>query len=140
MLTEEIITKLTDAGVVLYETNFFSGPIPAEVQLPAGGIIETPGSRPLETLADGITFENCGFQVTVRGENTAVGDQQARAFIREIWKTLAGGHGTMGVANEAIDGVMYQNISARQSPFLLQIDENNKRVYVANFDVAKEIS
>jgi hypothetical protein len=60
--------------------------------------------------------------------------------MRNIWRVLAGGPGEMGVANEVINGVMYLNISARQSPLYLGPDENNKRLYVANFEVAKEVS
>lgn len=140
MLTEDMIKKLVDAGVVVLGTNFYDGPIPANVTLPAGGILESPGTAPQETLNDGITFERCAFQIMVRGEPTEVGHKDARKFIGDIWKVLAGTGGSMGIANEVINGVMYQNVSARQSPFFLGTDDNNKRLYVANFDVEKEVS
>jgi len=134
MLKEEISGYLRDLGIVAVGSNFFLGDMPARALNPVAEIHETGGRAPQETLDDGITFENPSFQISVRGDNSAEGDQQARRLIGDIWKALA------NVANQSIDGVTYQNISARQSPAFIGFDDNNNRLYVANFDVAKEVS
>jgi hypothetical protein len=132
-LLDEVATYIAAnvAGHTL-GTNFFKGLLPDTPDL-ATAIYEYgggPGNLGFGT--PGLKDELSGLQVVTRG---AAGDYtNPRARIEAVYKQLPRVQGT------TLSGAYYRMIRPQQSPFIMEIDAANRKKFVCNFLVEKELS
>lgn len=94
----------------------------------ATALYETGGTAPVDTFASAIAaWEQPRVQVVCR----ATSSTHARTNIDKAWKVFN------RVANATLSGVSYLNISAVQSPFLLERDSRGRVIFACNFDVMR---
>jgi hypothetical protein len=113
-------------------TNFFKGLLPDTPDL-ATALYEYGGSpADLGFGTPGMKSENPSVQVVTRG---APGDYTTpRARIEAVYKQLA------RVQGQTLSGAYYRIIRPMQSPFPLEIDAANRKKFVVNFTIEKEMS
>ena len=109
-------------------TNLFLGREPAS---PDTGVPldETGGAAPADTFGGDTapSLENPGLQV--RSRSAAYSTAQSLAV--DVWSLLA------KVINETLTSTKYLKISPVQSPFALDRDDQDRMIFVCNFDVVK---
>lgn len=120
------------AGHGTLATNLFLGSL---LDAPDSQIAltQTQGQPPIESMGDGTnpSIIRPGLQVWTRGapEDYAT----PLATMRAVWKTLS------GVANETINGTLYQRVAANSEPVLADRDDDRRCVFVCNFSVWKAV-
>jgi hypothetical protein len=134
-LLDDTRVKLEAAALVpplVFGTNLFGGTLPAGPNF-AVAMYEPSGAGPVEVMGPGLPAEdNPRLQVVVRSEpNNYV---QARSVAWSIWRILA------GVVDETINGTRYLRIAAVHSPSFLTRDDNERVLFVCNFEVLKDLS
>jgi hypothetical protein len=70
------------------------------------------------------------FQLIVRSTDYETG----RNLIQSIWNVLD------AIVNRDVNGTFYQRCAALQSPFMLERDDNDRWIFVANFQVSKVVA
>lgn len=122
------------AGLATYGVDLFLGTLPSDPSL-CCALIEYGGEPPLRTQNEGAAHssaqggERPRFQLLCRATDYETG----RSLIQSIWEVLD------AIVNEEIVGTFYQRVSAVQQPFLLERDENDRWVFVANFTATKTV-
>lgn len=122
------------AGLATYGVDLFLGGMPSEPSL-CCALIEYGGEPPLRTQNEGAAHssaqggERPRFQLLCRASDYETG----RSLIQSMWEKLD------AIVNETIVTTFYQRVSAVQQPFLLERDENNRWIFVANFAVTKTV-
>ena len=124
MLEDDIIVKLQALGYGTPGTDLFKGLLPISPDNLV--LVRTYDSKPTDLAWNG---EYPYFQVTVRNKVFAAG----QAKIQQIYESLH------GICEEVINGKRYLLIAAIQSPMLLNIDKSERKIFVCNFSVMKEI-
>ena len=134
MLLNEMVTVIETAGLGTFGTDLFSGGLPPN-PVECCALVEYTGEAPLRNQTDGAAHssaqggERPRFQLLCRSANYETG----RNHIQRIWDVLD------GIVNETIGTIFYQRVAAQQSPFLLERDENDRWIFVANFAATKEV-
>jgi len=125
VLLEDIRTYLEQQGLGVFGEDLFIGVMPSK---PDNCIVlfEYAG-EPMDLVDSHLEYPS--LQVLVRNTDYPAGRQK----IEEITKTLH------GVSEQIINGTRYLLIQARQSPFFLEWDENERAIFVVNFRIIKEV-
>lgn len=112
--------------------NFFKGLLPDTPDL-ATALYEYGGSfGNLGFGVPGLKYESPAVQLVTRG---APGDYTTpRARIEALYKQLP------RVQGQVLSGAYYLTIRPMQSPFPLEIDAANRKKFVVNFTIEKEMS
>ena len=92
-------------------------------------LYETGGAGPDDTFGGDTapSLENPGLQVRSR----AAAYSTAQSLAVDVWSLLA------KVINETLTSTKYLKISPVQSPFALDRDDQDRMIFVCNFDVVK---
>lgn len=125
MLLDDIALYLQQQGVGVVGTDIFKGQLPASPD-DCIALFEYAGEP--QDLTDA-NLEYPGLQVLVRNKSYPAGRQKIEQAVRVLH----------GVSEQVINNVRYLLIQARQSPFLLERDENGRAVFVVNFRIIKEV-
>jgi hypothetical protein len=131
LMVDDLATHLAGAGLGLAGgTNLFKGELPPSPDA-CVALIERGGLAPAETLC-GVDYENAGLQVLVRGAATS--GSTVRTLMNGVFKAL------LAIVGQSLGGTLYVGISAVQSPFQVEIDDNNRTVMGVNLTVRKTLS
>lgn len=91
-------------------------------------IYHTGGTNLGETFGDGKPLmEEATVQVVARADSFST----AEALARDIYGLLA------ALIQESINGVLYHRVAPRQAPFPLERDDQNRMLFVCNYDVTR---
>lgn len=129
-----MISVLETAGLGTAAVDLFSGVMPPE-PIVCCALMEYGGEAPLRTQNEGAAHssaqggERPRFQVLCRATDYDTG----RSLIQSMWHVLD------AIVNEEINGVFYQRVAAIQSPFLLERDDNDRWIFVANFQASRVV-
>lgn len=125
MLLEDIRVYLEQQGLGVFGKDLFISIMPAE---PDNCIVlfEYAG-EPMDLTDSRLEYPN--LQVLVRNTDYLAGRQK----IEEVTQALH------GVSEQVINGTRYLLIQARQSPFFLEWDKNERAIFVCNFRIIKEV-
>jgi hypothetical protein len=129
-----MITRLETAGLGTFGTDLFAGGLPSE-PIECCALVEYGGEPPLRNQTDGAAHQSAQggerprFQLMCRSADYETG----RNLIQQMWADLD------GIVNETLSGIFYQRVAALQSPFLLERDQNNRWIFIANFVATKEV-
>jgi len=86
-------------------------------------IFDTPGK--LDYTLNQSDFQAPAIQIQVRNNNYLQGYQMAMAISFALTKIM----------NIEVNGVVYNSIRATSLPFLLEWDQNNRVVFVVNYEI-----
>lgn len=110
-----------------FASNLFIGREPPEPKT-CVTVYDTPGAPPLLTLEEeGATYDYSSIQVRVRSSKHSTGWELAK----DIQDAL---HGR---ANETWNGTLYTVIRCISGPHLLEWDQNNRVIFVVNFNLQR---
>lgn len=132
MLLDDMETYLTSGGVGTVGTTLFLGSMPPEPDT-AVAVYETGGLGTVHTMgniAGRAAVEQPGIQIMSRSASYPT----ARANAQKAFLLLD------GMPKRSINGVQYYWGAARQSPFLVDRDQQNRYLVAFNVDVIKDMS
>jgi len=134
LLLPEISSVIELAGLATEGTDLFLGVLPSNPSL-CCALVEYEGETPLRTQNEGAAHssaqggERPRFQLLCRDTDYETG----RSLVKSIVTVLD------AIVNETIEGTFYVRVSALQSPFLLERDENSRWIFAVNFAVIKNV-
>lgn len=136
MFLDEIAARLVSAGVGVLGTTLF---LSSAAKLPAGNgpyitLTETGGPTPGR---GGRVHNEAGTHVQSPTAQIAV---RAKSYVEARTKAKAAYQALDGTWNTTIAGVFYQQITARQEPTDVGLDESGRVVVVFNIDALKQPS
>lgn len=138
MVSDDILDLLSSGGCGNVEETLFVGRIPDDIDTGIA-VVETGGQPPVRTFgsvapssfgAGGAVAEWPSIQIMSRAADYAT----ARARIQDAFSLID------NLAPRTINGVRYLGAFARQSPFDLGRDQNDRSRWAVNFDVCKAVS
>lgn len=107
--------------------NLFSGKMPAKPDN-CVAVLDIPSEMPVIYLDGAVKELFAGAQVRVRD----VSYQKGWELINRVLFALH------GINNVEVEGVKYKVIRATINPFLLEVDENNRNIFVCSFKIYKQ--
>ena len=134
MVLEDLGVYLEGLALATVGTDLILGHVPPSPSL-CCALLEYGGDQPLRNQSEGAagsgaqSGERPRIQLLCRSETYTGG----RSLIQSIWQALD------GVVNQTINGTFYVRMAAIQSPFLVELDDNNRYLFSANFNVTKAV-
>lgn len=134
MLLPDIVSVIETAALASFGVDLFSGGLPPNPS-ECCALVEYGGMPPMRTQNEGAIpssaqgAEMPRFQLIVRSSDYEAG----RTFIQSLWDLLD------AIVNRDVNGTFYQRVAALQSPFMLERDDNDRWIFVANFQASKVV-
>jgi hypothetical protein len=132
-MLSDIGTKLAAATISTQDltlgTNLFLGRLPESPDT-CVAIYQYAGLRPLDQLGTAApNLEQPSLQVRCRATSYAT----AEALANDIWGVL------VVILNQTLTSTRYLRVEPQQSPFPLERDTQDRIIFVANYNVTKEV-
>ena len=132
-MLNDIGTKLAAATISTQDltlgTNLFLGRLPESPDT-CVAIYQYAGLRPIDQLGTAApNLEQPSLQVRCRATSYAT----AEALANDIWGVL------VVILNQTLTSTRYLRVEPQQSPFPLERDTQDRIIFVANYNVTKEV-
>jgi hypothetical protein len=123
---KDYLTGISSLGLVFAENLFIAKEPSAPHECVT--LYDYAGAPPLATMEklDNI-YEHCNIQIRVRSDSYVDGYR----WIHSIFSHLH------NVGQTTINGTLYTSILAKQSPFVLEWDNNDRAVFIVNFSIQR---
>jgi len=132
MVLDELVTYLAADGLGLVAaTNLFYGAMPATPDLVVV-LYEYPGMSSLAIGQNTISIEWPNIHVEVRGAQNDYATP--RALLHSIVASFT------KIGDQTLSGTRYGGVIAKQPPFRLGQDDDNRYLFACNFQVMKDFS
>lgn len=132
MLLDDLADRLTTQSVATTGTNLFKSEMPSTPD-ELVTLFQTAGGPPVHAMGVGpgnAQVEQPHVQVRVRSGRP----DSAHKLAQDVY------HALDGLGPVTINGVVYHNVFALQSPFFLDQDETGRYVYGCNFEIVRNLA
>lgn len=130
MILDDLADYLSTNAVGTVGTNIFKSTLPSTPDAIVA-LFKTGGPSPVNLMGAGpgtAIVERPHVQVLARDTRPDAAEKKAQ----DVWNLLD------ALGDKTINGIRYLSVFALQTPFYLQTDESNRKVFACNYEVTRK--